>query len=228
MSPNSVDITITSPPYNLGKSIQHGKELYDQYNDYKKIDDYQSWLIEVLEALLRVTKYYIFFNIQILQSNKRAVESVRWYFRNNRKDTIIWVKNNPPPMVQSYAMCRGWEYVDIYCSEERAKKITFEHCNFDAKEKGTYIVNTIRGNTATSEKKLWNIKNHFAIFPYYLAGFIILNFARPGDTIFDPFVGTGTTCQVAKDYGLNYIGFDISENYIRKANQRLAQESMKL
>ena len=44
---------------------------------------------------------------------------------------------------------------------------------------------------------------------------------RGGGLVFDPFVGSGTTCLAAKHLGLNYLGFEINENYYKIAKDRL-------
>ena len=62
---------------------------------------------------------------------------------------------------------------------------------------------------------------HPAIFPDQLAGDHILSWSNKGDIVFDPFCGSGTTCKMAKRYGRNYIGCDISERYIEIARNRI-------
>lgn len=86
----------------------------------------------------------------------------------------------------------------------------------------------------TLKKNVWNIspdiklsKNekylikHPARFPEELAKNHIISWSNEGDLVFDPFVGSGTTAKVAKLLGRNYLGFDISQEYIDIANRRL-------
>ena len=54
-----------------------------------------------------------------------------------------------------------------------------------------------------------------------LAKKCILYYSYKGDVILDPFVGSGTTCKVAKDLGRKYIGIDVSQKYIDIAKDRL-------
>lgn len=56
---------------------------------------------------------------------------------------------------------------------------------------------------------------HFATFPRELAARCILAGSRPGDVVFDPFMGSGTVGQVATDLGRQYIGCELSEEYIK-------------
>ena len=63
--------------------------------------------------------------------------------------------------------------------------------------------------------------NHPAIFPEELAEDHILTWSNEGDIILDPMVGSGTTTKMAKLNNRNFIGFDINQEYIDIANQRI-------
>ena len=62
---------------------------------------------------------------------------------------------------------------------------------------------------------------HPAIFPESLAGDLITSFSNPGDLVYDPFVGSGTSAKMAKILNRNYIGSDISQEYIDIAKERI-------
>jgi len=62
---------------------------------------------------------------------------------------------------------------------------------------------------------------HPAVFPDKLARDHILSWSNEGDIILDPMCGSGTTCKMAKLNNRNYIGIDISEEYIKIAQKRL-------
>jgi len=63
--------------------------------------------------------------------------------------------------------------------------------------------------------------NHPAIFPEKLAQDHILSWSNPGDIVFDPFLGSGTTAKMAVLNDRKYIGFEISKEYFDIACQRL-------
>lgn len=63
-------------------------------------------------------------------------------------------------------------------------------------------------------------KSHSATFPKTLARWFIELFLDSGDWVLDPFVGSGTTSQVARDLGRNSLGIDILDEYIQLAAQR--------
>lgn len=79
-------------------------------------------------------------------------------------------------------------------------------------------------------KDVWDISTnayrmgeHFAMFPERLIEPCILAGSRPGDTVLDPFFGSGTTGAVAKRLGREYIGIDLNPHYIEKAEKRIAE-----
>ena len=64
--------------------------------------------------------------------------------------------------------------------------------------------------------------NHVAVYPERLVSYFIQGATDEGDIVLDPFMGTGTTAVVANALGRRYIGFDITEEYVRFANERVA------
>jgi len=69
-------------------------------------------------------------------------------------------------------------------------------------------------------------KQHPAVYPDLLALDFVECFCPPGGVVLDPFNGSGTTCVAAKSSGRNYIGIDISEEYVKIARQRLETETI--
>lgn len=67
---------------------------------------------------------------------------------------------------------------------------------------------------------------HPAIFPEKLARDHILSWSNKGDVVLDPMCGSGTTLKVAKQLGRSFIGIEISEKYIKIAEERLVQEHL--
>jgi site-specific DNA-methyltransferase (adenine-specific) len=79
-------------------------------------------------------------------------------------------------------------------------------------------------------RQIWNItgastRKHPAPFPLKLAARLVRMFSFHGDTVLDPFCGTGTTMLAALNYGRNSIGIDIEPEYCRMAEQLLKKES---
>jgi len=66
--------------------------------------------------------------------------------------------------------------------------------------------------------------SHPAIFPEALAADHIKSWSNKGDIVFDPMCGSGTTCKMAKLLGRKFLGFDISEKYVKLAQARIDNE----
>ena len=68
----------------------------------------------------------------------------------------------------------------------------------------------------------FRMDEHFAMFPEKLVEPCILAGSKEGDTVLDPFFGSGTTGAVAKRLGREYIGIDLNPRYLEKAEKRIA------
>jgi DNA modification methylase len=82
-------------------------------------------------------------------------------------------------------------------------------------------------------QQIWNIpgaslKHHPAPFPLELASRLVRMFSFSGDTVLDPFCGTGTTMIAALKHGRNSIGVEIDDDYCRMAARHLKAESSNL
>ena len=56
----------------------------------------------------------------------------------------------------------------------------------------------------------------------------IINSSQEGDIVLDPFMGSGTTAVAAKSYGRHFIGFEINEEYYKKACKRIKKEQAEI
>ena len=67
----------------------------------------------------------------------------------------------------------------------------------------------------------YKMDEHFAMYPEKLIEPCILAGSREGDTVLDPFFGSGTTGAVAKRFGREYIGIEINPKFCEKASTRI-------
>lgn len=218
---NSVDIVITSPPYNMNLRIRNGKYCsrqivkefstkYSSFDDNMPIDEYYEFHSTIIAELIRVSGL-IFYNIQIVTGSKRAIFKIIGEFSDYIKDIIVWDKGVAQPAMASNVLNRQSELIIVFDSQNAISR-QFDICNF---ERGTL-------------SDIWNIKrgkkiekNHSAVFPEELVAKILTNFSNIGDVIYDPFMGTGTTAIVCKKMNRHWIGSEISSEYCKVINERL-------
>ncbi|KVX79895.1 DNA-methyltransferase [Burkholderia ubonensis] len=95
-----------------------------------------------------------------------------------------------------------------------------------------YRVDT--GDGRRMRRSVWTIATqpfaaaHFATFPEALVEPCVLAGSRPGDVVFDPFFGSGTTGQVSQRLGRHFVGFELNPDYERLQRNRLRQPALAL
>ena len=220
---NSIDLTVTSPPYNMRTRIRNGKyttrekgehfsKKYKHFDDALPIDEFYRFHSSVLKELLRVSKI-VCYNFQIVTGSKEAFFKIIGDFNKDIKDIIIWDKNTSQPAMHSNVLNSCYEMVLILEGDKKCGRV-IQNSYFKRGEMNN-ILRIKRG------KKISNI--HSAIFPEELPDVLIKAFSKEGDTVLDPFAGSGTTLKMAKKNNRNYIGIEISEEYIDIINTRLSR-----
>ena len=241
-SDNSVDLVVTSPPY-------------DNLRTYK---GYTFPFDEIVKQLYRIVKVggvvvWVVSDATINGSEtgtsfKQALKFMELGF--NLHDTMIFQKTNPVPQIYRKRYTNVFEYMFVFSkgavSIHNGIKIPCLHAGLELK--GTTYKNYSRGeqsrgkmaNPVKSEKLKGNIweyvvgknavdqeaKKHPAPFPYQLALDHILSWTNPGDLVLDPMCGSGTTCVAALDAKRDYIGIDISQEYCELAKKRVKIHTM--
>lgn len=219
---NSIDLLITSPPYNMNLRIRNGrycsrqivKELttkYEGYDDNLTMEDYQKFLEGIIDESLRVAKMS-FINIQMLTGNKRALLSIMGKYNEYIKEIIIWDKVNAQPAIGANVLNSQYEFIIVFSKDDAISR-SFKNGTFN---RGTLT-------------NVWSVKrgkkidsSHGATFPEELIEKIILNFSKEGDVICDPMMGTGTTGLVSKKLKRGFIGFELLEKYFIIASKRIS------
>ena len=224
MSDNSVDLVITSPPYNMNLRIRNGKYCsrqitkefstkYDGFDDNLPIDEYFDFHLRVIKELLRVAPI-VFYNVQIVTGSTRAVFKLLGEMNEYVKDIIVWDKDNAQPAMSEGVLNRQYELIIVFAKRDAISR-KFNYCNF---ERGTLndVWRIKRG------KKVTNL--HGATFPEELVEKILINFSRERDVVYDPFMGTGTTAVVCKNMNRRFIGSEIITSYVEVAKERLQND----
>jgi DNA modification methylase len=228
----SVDLTVTSPPYDNLRT----------YNGYSF--DFES----VANELYRITKpggvvVWVVGDATVKGSETGTSFRQALYFKEigfNLHDTMIYQKNSYP-FPPSNRYYQQFEYMFVF-SKGSPKTTNLLRCTAQGRKRkstqrnkdGTTTVFTSEGNETRVMDNVWLIDagymrttkdkyayKHPAMFPEELAKRHILTWSNPCDVVLDPFMGSGTTAKMALLNNRNFIGFEISEEYVRIANQRI-------
>ena len=236
MDDNSLDLVLTSPPYNvnLGQN-KYNKNKYALYNDNKEHKDYIDWLKLIFKNLFQKLKVGGRVVINIGDGKNGACPTHSDIIQFMTKELsyipmteIIWNKSqvgsrtawgsfNSP---SSPSFPTPFEYVLVFAKE--TTKLQYKGESDLTKEE--FIPWSLAIWNIAPETKMNKVYGHPAMFPKELAKRCIKMFTYKGATIFDPFNGAGTTCVVAKNLGRNFIGSDISLEYCNTTNKRLVEE----
>lgn len=221
MPDNSVDLVLTSPPYNMNLRIRNGKYCsrqivkeistkYASFDDNLPMDEYFEFNKKVLSECLRISDL-VFFNVQILTGNKPALFRLMGEFHKNIKELIVWDKVNAQPAIGKNVLNSQFEIL-LVLQNSKPESRAFEQAQFD------------RGVLSN----LWNIKrgkkvdkSHGAVFPLDLAERVIANFSKPSQVVFDPFMGVGTSGVAAKNLNRRFIGIELDPTYFEIAQGRI-------
>jgi DNA modification methylase len=176
-----------------------------------------------------------------------ALRADGWYLRQD----IIWHKPNPMPESVTDRCTKAHEYIFLLTKSSKY------YYDFEAiKEEGIIPAGTLaaKGSAERQNQKgvnarppeykeydgqrnkrsVWTVTTkpyegaHFAVFPTDLIEPCILAGAPVGGVVLDPFMGSGTTAQVAQDLGRKYLGCELNPAYQPLQNKRLAQQSLEL
>lgn len=136
-----------------------------------------------------------------------AMQDAGWYVRSD----IIWYKPNCQPESVRDRPTRSHEHIFLLSKSERY------HYNQAA----------ITGPNGRRLRDVWDINTvgypgaHFATFPAELVRRCALIGSEPGDIVLDPFLGSGTTAEVAASHGRRFIGTEINPDYVPLIKSRL-------
>lgn len=218
----SIDLIITSPPYNKAgiNNSSRQKCIWNkviEYNGSISSDDmceteYQEWQIKVLEECYRVLKTdgSMFYNHKnrITYGTGEIITPYKWLFNTPFKirQEIIWDRG-ATPNVHNSRYFPTTEKIFWLTKTERPRFVRSKDCEF--------------------KTEIWNIvpqKNteHPAPFPIELPNNIIPSISL-GEriTVLDPFMGGGTVALSAIKNGCDYIGFEKYKEYIDMANEKI-------
>lgn len=232
---NSIDLVVTSPPYNMGETnlgenaLWTSKVDYDTYTDSREEDEYQEWQIEILNEIHRVLKPggSLFYNHKVRSRNNIGILPSTWLLKSKLvfRQLIIWNRSLSVNVNLSHFL-PNTEL--IYWMTKGNENVRFSRQRYSD-----------RGNIGVLGE-VWNINiekgnKHPAPFPVELVDRIIPSILGTDEmkkklgniTVLDPFMGSGTTAISAQKHGCNWIGFELSPKYKEMAEKRIREELSK-
>lgn len=243
IEPSSVDLVFADPPFNIGYS-------YDVYEDDQSSQDYldfsKQWIERVYGVLKPEGTFWLAIGDEYAAELKLAAQSIGfharswviWYYtfgvncvrgfsRSHThlfhfvKDREKFTFNGVNPLVR-VPSARQLVYADTRAnSKGRLPDNTWILRPQDSPPMGfnpshdTWYFARVAGTFKEREGF------HGCQMPEQLLGRIIRVSSNPGDLVFDPFAGSGTTLVVAKKLGRRYVGTELSEDYAARVGERL-------
>ena len=221
---NSIDCIVTSPPYNkkgLLGNVKLGNQIwgkfnidYDTYGDDMPEDEYQAWIVEVLNQCHRIIKSdgSIFFNHKPRRYKNRSYLPTDFIQHSDASlyQLIIWDRRNSPN-IRNDILVPCTEHIYWLCKDK--PKVFRDAIDPDYKSEVWVI---------TPEKQ----KKHPAPFPEQLVKNCIQLTTQENDIVLDPFMGSGTTAIVSENLNRKWIGFDIDKKYAIITAERLKKTNL--
>ncbi len=241
MADNTIDLTVTSPPYDNLRD--YGKDFDAAVFDWHPIIKELYRVTAVGGVVVWVVADATINGSETGTSFRQALWAMEYGFRLH--DTMIYKRQNPQPLNHNRYE-QGFEYMFIF---SKGKPKSFNPLKKPSKMAGKKRTGTMRNSggdmlvkkhtggrySPTSMRdnvfvyaigtEVHNAGGkHPAIFPEALANDHIISWSNPGDLVFDPFLGSGTTGKMAIHNGRKFIGCDIEADYVDIARQRIENE----
>lgn len=236
-----VDVILTSPPYNTSRknngerSMENREARYDVYFDLGTQDDYCNWCVDLFNRFdkILVENGVVLWNVSYgndctVNTNSLGTMwlSIADIIRNTNftvADRIIWKKSSAMPNnVSPNKLTRIVEDVFVFCRKDEIKTFNMN------KE-----VSSIGKNGQTFYKNYFNFieaknndgacKLNKATYSSDLCKQLLNMYAKEGNTVYDCFMGSGTTAIACEELGMNCFGSEISKAQVEYSRNRLEE-----
>ena len=215
----SVDQIYADPPYNLSgkthQTVKSGKPVTLHKGNWDVIDDIdlfnQEWISECIRVLSDEGTIWISGTLHNHPSVGVILKKLGLWIIND----VVWYKRNAPPLLSTNRLVPSVELIWV---ASKSKKYFFNY------QMGKIL------NDGKQMRNMWEINaqrhltTHPTEKPENLLERIILLGSKQGQTILDPFMGSGTTGVVAKRLMRNFVGIELVKDYFKIASDRISKE----
>ena len=227
----SIDLVFADPPYNLQlrdtlyrpdqTTVEAVTNDWDKFETYKDYDEFcLIWLKECKRVLKDGGALWVIGSYHNILRLGTSIQNLGFWILND----IIWHKTNPMPNFRGTRFTNAHETL-LWCTTSRKAKYTFNYQNLKELNDGKQMRSDWHIPICAGKERLRetnNQRSHPTQKPEALLYRIMVSSTNIGDTVLDPFLGSGTTAVMAKKLQRNFIGFEQDKDYIKLAKKRLA------
>jgi DNA modification methylase len=215
---DSIDLILTDPPYNVSKDatpiydtrVKNGKRVIQLNAEWDKFEEeeFLSMMYKFIDEVKRILKpsgtFVCFTSDKYLSYLRNYINNIGMVYRQ----TCIWVKSNPVPQMRKVKFMHSTEFF-FFANKEKGH----DSFRWELGERPNVFYHPILGG----KERL----NHPTQKPIWLIKELVSYFSKEEDIILDPFLGSGTTMEAARDLKRNCIGIEIDPKYIEMTKKRL-------
>jgi modification methylase len=226
---NSVDMVFADPPYNLQLSqdlwrpnrtrVEAVEDAWDKFTSFEAYDDFtRGWLSACRRVLKDEGTLWVIGTYHNIYRVGAILQDLGFWILND----IVFIKTNPMPNFHGVRFTNSHETL-LWAQKKKGAKYTFNHhamkaLNDDLQMRSDWLLPICTGKERI---KTNGMKAHSTQKPEALLYRVLLSSTNPGDTVLDPFFGSGTTGAVAKKLGRHFIGIERDEGYLKIARERI-------
>jgi modification methylase len=228
---NSVDLVFADPPYNLQlahtlyrpnmSKVDAVDDAWDKFQDTAEYDRFtRAWLTACRRVLKDNSTLWVIGSYHNIYRIGTLLMDLDYWILND----VVWLKTNPMPNFRGVRFTNAHETL-LWAQKTRGAKYTFNHqvmkaLNDDLQMRSDWEIPLCTG---PERLKIDGLKAHPTQKPEALLYRVLLSSSNPGDTVLDPFFGTGTTGAVAKKLHRHYVGIEREQHYVHLAERRIEE-----
>ena len=237
----SIDMVFADPPYNLqlggdllrpdNSKVDAVDDDWDKFADpsdplgtgFARYDSFtRTWLAAARRLLKPDGTLWVIGSYHNIFRIGTALQDQGYWILND----IVWRKSNPMPNFKGKRFTNAHETLIWAARDRRTKRYTFNYDSMKALNEGIQMRSDWLLPLCTGGERLKGEdgrKAHPTQKPESLLFRCLMAASNPGDTILDPFFGTGTTGAVARRLGRHYVGLERDRTYAALARKRVAE-----